>query len=142
MCIYIYIYIHTHIHVYIKVFKYNAFGMLNMGGPAETSQGNDRQEVVIIMIIVIIILILLIIIIIMILMILTIIIIMIVMIIVIIIRRSSERDEWGQHQWGHRRFCVFRQRDFLALPLDVFSPKCQGILFPDPANRYFLQQPR
>lgn len=29
----------------VQVFKYNAFGVLSMGGPPETSQGNDRQEV-------------------------------------------------------------------------------------------------
>ena len=46
----------------------------------------------------------------------------------------SERDKWGQHQWGHCKFHVFRQRDFLVPPLNTSSQKCQGTPFSNPAQ--------
>ena len=44
---------------------------------------------------------------------------------------SSERDKWGQRQWGHCNFHVFWQRDFLGTPVNLllFVQKCQGVPF-------------
>ena len=57
------------------------------------------------------------------------------------LERRSERDEWGQHQWGHRKCRVFDRGTFLDTPAITYflsSQKCQGVPFsPICQNRYF-----
>ena len=49
----------------------------------------------------------------------------------IYLTEASERDNWGQHFWGHCEFHVFRQRNFLGTPANLLlsSQKCQGVPF-------------
>ena len=44
--------------------------------------------------------------------------------------RHSERDKWGQHQWGHCKFDVF-DGEFLGTPVSLLlsSQTCQGAPF-------------
>ena len=57
----------------------------------------------------------------------------------------SERDEWGQHSWGHCKFHAFDRGTFWVLPstyLFVF-PKAPGRTFPPNLSRFslLLQRP-
>ena len=55
-------------------------------------------------------------------------------------RGSSERDEWGQHSWGHCKFIVFWQRDFLGINLSKYVNR--AYLFPQSVNDpYFCSDP-
>ena len=57
----------------------------------------------------------------------------------------SERDKWGQHSWGHCKFHVFRQRDFLGTPVNILfiPPKSARVyLFPQSVKiHYFCSGP-